>query len=124
MAKVNLAIPSCKPGGLEAQIAGHFGHCDVFTIVEIEDNFVKGVSTLANLPHEEGGCMAPVRMLAENGVNKMLAGGMGMRPLAGFNQAGIHVYHTGGFNTVGEGVSAYMAGNLSEFSSDHTCKGH
>ena len=37
----------------------HFGHCDIYTIVEIEDGAVKNVSTLENVPHQHGGCMAP-----------------------------------------------------------------
>ena len=30
-----VAIPSQHPGGLEALRSGHFGHCDVFTLVKI-----------------------------------------------------------------------------------------
>ena len=41
-----LAVPSCMPGGLDAQMGMHFGHCDIYTIVEIEDNAIKAVGTL------------------------------------------------------------------------------
>ena len=40
-----LAVPSCMPGGLDAQMGMHFGHCDIYTIVEIEDNAIKAVGT-------------------------------------------------------------------------------
>ena len=79
-----LAVPSCMPGGLDAQMGMHFGHCDIYTIVEIEDNAIKAVSTLENVPHQRGGCMAPVQHLASHGVKALLAGGMGIVPFVGY----------------------------------------
>ena len=119
-----LAVPSANPGGLDAALGMHFGHCEVFTLVEIENDAVKNVTTLVNPPHSEGGCLAPVQMLADKGVNAMLVGGMGYRPLMAFNQVGIKVYYLGQAQTVGEGVQAFIAGQLPEFSQDQTCKGH
>ncbi|MBQ1845365.1 MAG: dinitrogenase iron-molybdenum cofactor biosynthesis protein, partial [Desulfovibrio sp.] len=72
-----LAIPSCLPGGLDAAMGMHFGHCDIYTLVEIEDGKVKSVATHDNPPHAQGGCLAPVQMLAGLGVKTLLAGGMG-----------------------------------------------
>ena len=79
-----LAVPSCMPGGLDAQMGMHFGHCDIYTIVEIEDNAIKAVGTLENVPHQQGGCMAPVQHLASHGVKALLAGGMGIVPFVGY----------------------------------------
>ena len=31
-----LGVPSQGQGGLESQRSGHFGHCDCFTLVEID----------------------------------------------------------------------------------------
>ena len=36
MSTSTLAIPSALPGGLEAGMGMHFGHCDIYTIVQIE----------------------------------------------------------------------------------------
>lgn len=121
---IKLAVPSTNPGGLDAPLGMHFGHCDLYTIIEIEADAVKSVSTLPAIPHEQGGCLAPVGYLAEQGVQKMIAGGMGMRPLMGFNQAGIEVYHSGETNTVGESVQALLEGRLPVFSSEFSCGGH
>ena len=33
-----IAIPSAQPGGLEAGLGMHFGHCDLYTIVDVDDN--------------------------------------------------------------------------------------
>lgn len=123
MASFTIAIPSDNPGGLEAGMGAHFGHCDIFTLVELDGQDVKNISTLGN-NHDEGGCLAPVGRLAENNVNIMLAGGMGMRPLMGFQSAGISVFHAPGFATVGEALTAFKSGALTPFSTDFTCKGH
>ncbi len=118
-----LAVPSSNPGGLESSMGMHFGHCDVFTLVEIESDKIKSVSTLANPPHAQGGCLAPVQLLAGKGVKALLAGGMGYRPLMAFNQAGIRVFYAGLVPTVGEGVNAFIANKLQEFSQENTCRG-
>ena len=123
MSSYLVAIPSAMPGGLDAAMGMHFGHCDLYTIVEVENDAIKSVSTLPNVPHQQGGCMAPVQHLASNGVNKILAGGMGMRPLMGFQQVGIEAYFAGQCPTVGVAVRALLAGQLVPFSAENTCGG-
>ena len=121
--KALVAVPSENPGGLDAPLGGHFGHCAMYTLISVEDAQIKDVKVIPNMPHEQGGCMAPVNYLSENGVKALIAGGMGMRPLMGFNQVGIEVYFGGDNRTVGEAVNALLAGNLSQFSQEHTCGG-
>lgn len=123
MNTVKIAIPSDQPGGLEARVSGHFGHCDLYTIVETDADGIKSVGTLANPPHEQGGCLAPVQMLADQGVTKLLAGGMGRRPLMGFNQVGIEVYFAGNQPSVGSSIQSYLSGQLPVFSMDSVCGG-
>ena len=118
-----VAVPSALPGGLDAQMGMHFGHCDIYTIVEIENNAVKSVTTLENVPHQQGGCMAPVQHLASHNVNVLLAGGMGMRPLMGFQQAGVKVFFAGNHLTVGSAVQAFIGGQLQPFGLEFTCGG-
>ncbi len=118
-----IAIPSSAPGGLDAQLGAHFGHCDLYTLVTVEDNTVKNVDVIPNVPHQQGGCMAPVQYLAGKGAGKLIAGGMGFRPLMGFNQVGIQVYFGGDFQTVGNAVQALLDGKLPQFSQEHTCGG-
>ena len=123
MSTSTLAIPSALPGGLEAGMGMHFGHCDIYTIVQIEDGAIKSVGTLPNVPHQQGGCLAPVQHLASHGVTALLAGGMGMRPLMGFQQAGVSVYYAGNYPTVGLAVQAFLDGKLPAFSTEFTCGG-
>ncbi len=118
-----IAVPSEAPGGLDAAIGVHFGHCELYTLVTLDDGRIRSVDILPNVPHEQGGCMAPVSHLAQNRVRVLLAGGMGMRPLLGFQQMGIRVFHCREARTVGEAVSAFSEGKLEEFSGRHTCGG-
>ncbi len=118
-----IAIPSQNPGGLDAALGAHFGHCDLYTLVSVEDDAVKDVKVVPNVPHVQGGCMAPVNYLAQHGVNLLIAGGMGLRPLMGFNQVGIEVYHGAEAATVGAAVAAMLDGKLPKFSQEHTCGG-
>jgi len=123
MESITIAIPSELPGGLDAAVGQHFGHCDIYTIVEARGEEILSVRTLPNVPHQQGGCMAPVNHLAQNGVNVLIAGGMGMRPLMGFQQVGIQVFHGSGAPTVGQAVHALLMGSLPTFSTEFTCGG-
>lgn len=118
-----VAVPSTLPGGLDAPLGAHFGHCELYTLVAVEDDRVTDVKTIPNVPHEQGGCMAPVQHLAQNGAKVLIAGGMGMRPLMGFNQMGIQVYFGGEAQTVAEAVEALISGQLPQFGQQHTCGG-
>jgi FKBP-type peptidyl-prolyl cis-trans isomerase 2/predicted Fe-Mo cluster-binding NifX family protein len=118
-----IAIPTDAPGGLDAPVSGHFGHCEIFTLVHVEDGQVGEVILLPNAGHEHGGCMAPVHFLKDNGVEVLLAGGMGMRPLAGFQSVGIEVYFKENAKTVKEAVDLYVDGKCQQFGEAQTCGG-
>lgn len=118
-----VAVPSTAPGGLEAPLGAHFGHCDLYTLVALENNQIKKVDIIPNVPHVQGGCLAPVQYLAQQGAKKLIAGGMGLRPLMGFHQVGIEVYFGGNYQTVGEAVQALTEGKLPQFSQEYTCGG-
>jgi predicted Fe-Mo cluster-binding NifX family protein len=121
--KTVIAIPSTVPGGLEAPLGAHFGHCDLYTLVSVENGEIVNVQVVPNVPHNQGGCMAPVQYLAEKGAKTLIAGGMGLRPLMGFNQVGIDVYFGGQAVNVGEAVNAFLKGTLPQFGQEHTCGG-
>lgn len=118
-----IAVPSEAPGGLDAVVSEHFGHCAVFTLVQVDDGSIGDVNLLANQDHTEGGCMAPVMMLKDEGVEAMVAGGMGMRPLAGFRSVGIKVFFKEDAANVREAVQLIADGRGREFGDDHTCGG-
>jgi predicted Fe-Mo cluster-binding NifX family protein len=118
---IRIAVPSEAPGGLTAQRSGHFGRCECFTVVEINDGNVVGVEIVENAPHEDGGCMRPVLLLAENTVNAIVVDGIGGRPLMGFNQVGIAV-HAGMGPDVQSAVAAYIQGALPVVGMEGACQ--
>lgn len=119
-----IAVPSDAPGGLDARISEHFGHSDVFTVVQVDGDQVGTVTLIPNQSHEQGGCMAPVLLLKQNGVDALVAGGMGMRPLSGFQEQGIAVHFREDATTVREAIDLMLAGKCREFGAQHTCGGH
>ncbi|MCE5191992.1 MAG: NifB/NifX family molybdenum-iron cluster-binding protein [Actinomycetia bacterium] len=122
--RIVLAIPSNGEGGMDAERSGHFGHCDCFTVVDIEDGAVVGARIVANPPHVEGGCLRPVQLLAGEGVNALVVAGIGGRPLAGFNDAGITVYFDNERPVVAEAVEALIAGEVEIIDPSYVCGGH
>ena len=123
MANLRIAIPSMGEGGLDGQRAGHFGHCDVFTCVDAEDGQITAVTTIKNQEHVQGGCMVPVTLLADNQVTALIVGGIGMRPLMGFKQVGIDVYHDAERVEIRPVLDDLLAGNLPLISDDQVCGG-
>lgn len=118
---MKVAIPTLGAGGLDCERSGHFGRCDCFTVVDVENGEVAGVSVIDNPPHEEGGCMRPVALLADNGVDAIVAAGMGMRPMMGFAQAGITVLFENRTPGVGDVACMAAAGELPEMGAEHAC---
>ena len=118
-----IAVPSNGAGGLDGMRAGHFGHCDVFTFIDVEDGEIKEVTTLKNEEHVQGGCMVPVNLLSSHNVNVLVVGGIGMRPLMGFKQVGIDVYHDAERTEIRPVVEDLIAGKLPEIQSDQVCGG-
>jgi predicted Fe-Mo cluster-binding NifX family protein len=123
MANKRIAVPSMHPGGLEALRAGHFGHCDMFTLIDVVDGQIKEVSLVANGGHIQGGCQVPVNLLHQNGANALIVGGIGMRPLMGFRQVGIEVYFGPYGETVGSVVDDLLQGKLQLISDNQVCGG-
>jgi len=123
MKTMRIAIPSNGQGGLDGTRAGHFGHCDVFTIIDCQNGEIVDVTTVANQEHTQGGCMIPVNLLAGQKVDALLVGGIGMRPLMGFKQAGITVFHESERVDIRPVVEDLIAGKIPEIRSDQVCGG-
>ena len=123
MEEGRIAIPSMGTGGLDGERSGHFGHCDVFTMVDVEKGEIKDVSIVQNQSHVQGGCMVPVNLLADHNVNALIVGGIGMRPLMGFKQVGIDVYYDAERPQIRPVVEDLIAGKLPSIGDDQVCGG-
>ena len=123
---MRVAIPTNNPGGLEAERSAHFGHCDVFTVIELDDKKkIESVATIANGGHEAGGCMVPVQLLRDSGVEAIVVGGLGARPMRGFADVGITVYFAdpNSIMSVRDVIDGFAANRLPVMHADQVCKG-
>jgi len=122
---MRLAVPSNNPGGMEAGRSDHFGHCDIFTVVDIKEGAVKKIETVNNQEHAAGGCMVPVQFLKDQGVDVIVVGGIGARPLQGFNEVGIAVYFAdrNAAKDVGSVVDGMIGKAFPLIHTDQTCQG-
>jgi len=89
----------------------HFGHCDEFALVDVDEaekRIVK-VSYLTPPPHKPG--VLP-KWLHEQGVNVVIAGGMGRRAQEFLRMLGIQIVVAAPADALEKLVSAYLAGTL------------
>lgn len=81
---MKIAIPCA-----EGKLCMHFGHCEQFAIIDVDENGkIKAKEMVTPPPHEPG--LLP-KWLGERSVTQIVAGGMGMRAQQLFNQAGVQV---------------------------------
>jgi predicted Fe-Mo cluster-binding NifX family protein len=103
---MRIAIPVA-----EGRLAMHFGHCQQFAVVDAdaEAKTIQKTEMLTPPPHEPGVLPA---WLHEQGVNVIVAGGMGMRAQQLFAQNEIAVVVGAPSATPEEIVRAYLDGSL------------
>jgi ATP-binding protein involved in chromosome partitioning len=82
--KRKFAIPT-----LNEQLTAHFGHCEKFAIVEVEDEKVIKEEFVTPPVHQPG--VYP-KFLADQGVQVIIAGGMGQKAQDLFAQNNIEVH--------------------------------
>jgi predicted Fe-Mo cluster-binding NifX family protein len=103
------------------KIDDHFGHCESYSIYSVSDN--KQITDISSLKHEQGcGCKSNIaQKLASNGVNILLAGGIGSRAIENMHNAGISVIR-GCNGSADENVKKYLLGEISDNGS--VCQEH
>ena len=109
---MRVAISCEDDNGLNSVVAQHFGRCPFYTIVDIEDGSIEGVRVIANpfyAHHLPGRIPGFIR---DQGVEVMIAGGMGRRAIELFEQYGIEVI-TGALGTVRDVLNDFLEGRLS-----------
>lgn len=94
---------------VDGNLSPHFGHCQNFVLYDVDDGQHTNTVVVDSPPHQPG--MLP-RWLAEQNVTEILAGGMGQRAIALFNQYKINVYVGVPAKTPEELLTDYLAGSL------------
>jgi ATP-binding protein involved in chromosome partitioning len=98
------------------KLSAHFGHCEQFALFAVTEKNVAGRQDLTPPPHEPG--VLP-RWLKEQGVNLVIAGGMGQRAQSLFEQQGIQVVCGAPSQDPAEAVRRYLSGELE--TGDNAC---
>lgn len=103
---MNIAIPVAA-----GKLCMHFGHCEQFALVEVDDQTreTKNTRLLTPPPHEPG--LLP-RWLHAQGATTIIAGGMGQRAQALFVESGIEVVIGAPVESPETLVAHYLAGEL------------
>lgn len=110
---MKIAVPTS--GG---RLCAHFGHCDSFAVIEVDraKGLILSKTDLQAPPHEPG--LLP-RWLAKEGVQLVIAGGMGSRAQGLFSEGGIEVVTGAPSEAPEEVVRQYLAGTL--VTGDNAC---
>ena len=79
MRKFRIAVATKGRGGLEDVLSEVFGRANTFTIVDVDDEEIKGVKVLENpaVSYKYGAGPIVVKMLVDEGVNMVLATELG-----------------------------------------------
>jgi ATP-binding protein involved in chromosome partitioning len=93
----------------QGQVCMHFGHCELFAIVKVEEGKIAEFRSLTP-PHHEPGVFPD--WLHSLNVTHILAGGMGQRAQGMFEEKGIAVVTGVANGTPVDVVEAYLAGRL------------
>jgi len=95
----------------EGRLSMHFGHCEQFALVEVDEaNKKAGAIELMAPPAHEPGVLP--RWLNEQGAKVIIASGMGMRAQQLFAQNGIEVVVGAQAGEPAQLVEAYLDGTL------------
>lgn len=110
---MRIAIPVA-----EGQLCMHFGHCQTFELIDVdpETKSIKDKQSVVPPPHQPG-VLPP--WLAGQGVDLVIAGGMGGRAIQLFNQAGVKVVTGAPAGDPEQVVLAYLGDSL--VTGDNAC---
>lgn len=90
-------------------LCAHFGHCQAFAIVNVENNAITSIKEETPPEHIPG--LYP-RWVAQFGVTDVIAGGMGQQAIMLFNQQQINAFVGAPIKSAKELVNDFLAGNL------------
>ncbi len=106
-----IALATEDNQGLNGQISQHFGRCPYYLIVDVEGLEI-GKTESVNNPYYNSHAPGMVpQFINEQGVNVMIAGGMGPRAIDMFTGLGIEPV-SGATGNVGNVLQAYLRGEI------------
>jgi predicted Fe-Mo cluster-binding NifX family protein len=106
--------------GLKELVCEHFGRAPTYTIVDTETNDVRIVK---NVSEHMGGTGTPPEHLSKEGIEVMLASGLGPKAVMMFEGYGIKVY-VGASGTVEETIKLWKDKKLEVATDENACRDH
>ena len=113
---MNICIPIEEDKGLLSEICLRFGSAPRFIIVDTQTLKYRVVPS--ENPSEES---VPKEILSGDRIDSVMVGGIGIRSLSDFREAGIEVVSTKE-DTVEQIVASFKEGDVNPVSLDHTCR--
>ena len=108
---IRVAVSADDSNGLDSVVSPHFGRCPYYILVDLDDREVKQVNVVANPNYGRHAPGTVPTFIQNQGADVMLAGGMGRRAIALFQQYGIQAV-TGASGTVRHALEQYLGGQL------------
>ncbi len=91
------------------KLCAHFGHCQSFEIIHVDNNNITQIKEIIPPQHEPG--LYP-KWVAEFGTTDVIAGGMGQKAITLFNQQKINVFVGAPIKTSEELVRDFLDNKL------------
>jgi predicted Fe-Mo cluster-binding NifX family protein len=120
---IRVAVSVDDSNGLDSVVSAHFGRCPYYILVDLDGREVKQVNAVANPNYGRHAPGTVPTFIQDQGADVMLAGGMGRRAIALFQQYGIQAA-TGAAGSVRHALEQYLGGELRKAEPCSTSLGH
>jgi len=120
---MRVAVSVDDNNGLDSVVSSHFGRCPYYILVDLDGQEVKQVNAVANPNYGRHAPGTVPTFIQNQGADVMLAGGMGRRAIALFQQYGIQAA-TGAAGSVRHALEQYLGGELQGAEPCSTSLGH
>jgi len=117
---MKIAIPTMGDKGLEETVAGHFGRCPTYTMLDENGDIIE---IIKNISSHMGGTGLPPELLQQNGVNILLCRGIGPSAIDLCTRLNIDTYVDSN-TTVKTLYNNWKSNALSKASLDDSCEEH
>ena len=117
---MRVCIPTVDEAGLRSRLSSHFGKSPYYTLVDTDGWELRTVIN-TNEHHAHGRC-TPLATLAGLGVDAVVCRGLGRNALSRLRAGGVPVYVATSWDVEGA-LRSYLAGDLSELTTDEACHG-
>lgn len=120
---MRVAVSVDDHNGLDSVVSPHFGRCPYYVLVDLDGQEAKQVNVVSNPNYGRHAPGTVPTFIQNQGANVMLAGGMGRRAIALFEQYGIQAA-SGASGTVRHALEQYLGGELQGAAACSTSLGH